>query len=73
MRYRIISKILLLTYKALNGQTPNYKKDLLKYKNSGRVSRSSNKHLLVELVAKLKTYDDRAYTVAAPKLWISYH
>ena len=59
VRYRIIFKILLLTCKALNGQTSNYKKDLLRYKNSGRVSRSSNKHLLVEPVAKLKTYDNK--------------
>ena len=67
--YRIIFKILLRTYKALNGQTPSYIKDLLKYRNSGRVLRSSNKHLLDEPVAKLKTYGDRAYSVAAPKLW----
>ena len=32
VRYRIISKILLLTYKALNGQAPSYIKDLLKYR-----------------------------------------
>ena len=41
----------------------------LKYKNSGRVLRSSNKHLRDEPVANLKTYGDRAYSVAAPKLW----
>ena len=69
VRYRVILKILLLTYKALNGQTPSDIKDLLKYRNSGRVLRSSNKHLLDEPVAKLKTYCDRAYAVAAPKLW----
>ena len=69
MRYRIIFKILLLTYKALNGQLPSYIKDLLKYRNSGRVLRSLNKHLLDEPVPKLKTYGDRAYFVAAPKFW----
>ena len=47
-RYRIIFKILLLTYKALNGQAPSYIKDLMKYRNLGRVLRSSNKHLLDE-------------------------
>ena len=62
VRYRTIFKILLLTYKALDGQAPSYIKDLLKYKNSGRVLRSSNKHLLHEPVAKLKTYDDGAYS-----------
>ena len=76
VRYRFIFKILSLTYKALNGQVPSYIKDVLKYKNSGRVLRSSNKHLLDERVAKLKTYGDRAYRpnpnptpVATPKLW----
>ena len=56
--YRIIFKILLLTYKALNSQAPSDIKDLLKYRNSVRVLRSSNKHLLNEPVAKLKTYGD---------------
>ena len=69
MRYRIIFKILLLPYKALNGQVPSYIKDLLNYRNSDRVLRSSNKHLLDKPAAKLKTYGDRAYSVAAPKLW----
>ena len=53
VHHRGIFKILLLTYKALNGQTPSYVKDLVKYRNSGRVLRSSNKHLLNEPVAKL--------------------
>ena len=53
VRYRIVFKILLLIYMALSGQAPSYIKDLLKYRNSGRVLRSSNKHLLDEPVAKL--------------------
>ena len=69
MLYRIIFKILLLTYMALNGQPLSCIKDLLKYGNSGRVLRSSNNHLLDKPVAKLKTHGDRAYSVAAPKLW----
>ena len=69
VRYRIILKFFLLIYKALNGQAPSYIKDMLKYKSSGRVLRSSNEHLLDKPVANLKTYGDRAYSVAAPKLW----
>ena len=53
VRYRIIFEILLLIYKALSGQGLSYIKDRLKYRNSGRVLRSSNKHLLDEPVAKL--------------------
>ena len=66
VRYRTIFKILLLTYKAINGQAPSYIKDLLKYKNSGGVLRSSNKHLRDEPVAKFKTNDNGAYSFAAP-------
>ena len=61
-------KILEQNYKALNIQAPSYIKDLLKVKNSGRVLRFSNKHSLDKPIAKLKTYCDRAYSVAAPKL-----
>ena len=73
VRYRIIFKTLLLTYKALNGQAPSYIKDLLKYRNSGRVLRSSNKHFLDEPVAKLKTYGDRAYSLLLQNCEIGYH
>ena len=69
VRYRIIFLKLEQNYKALNIQAPSYIKDLLKYKNSGRVLRFSNKHSHDEPIAKLKTYGDRAYSVAAPKLW----
>ena len=69
VHYRHIFKILLLIYKALNGQEPSYIKDLLKYRNLGHVLRSSNKHLLDEPVTKLKTYGDRAYSITASKLW----
>ena len=62
-------KILLLTNKVLNGQGPSYIRDLLGYKNSGSVLRSSNNRLLVEPMANLKTYGDRAYSVAGLKLW----
>ena len=57
VRDRIIFKILLLTYQALNDQAPSCIKDLLKYKNSGRVLRpvlrSSNKHFLDEPATNL--------------------
>ena len=41
VHYRIVLKILLLTYKALNGLAPDYIKDLLKYNDSRRTLRSS--------------------------------
>ena len=73
VRYRIIFKMLLLTYKALNGQAPSYIKDLLKYRNLGRVLRSSNKHLLDEPVAKLKKPMVIGHPLLLQNCGISYH
>ena len=69
VHYRIVFEILLLTYKALNGLAPDYIKDLLKYNDSRRTLRSSNNRLLDEPRANLKTFGERAFSVAAPGLW----
>ena len=69
VHYRIVFKILLLNYKVLNGLAPDYIKDLLKYNDSRRTLRSSNNRLLDEPRANLKTYGERALSVAAPRLW----
>ena len=69
VHYRIVFKILLLTHRALNGLTPDYIKDLLKYNDSRRTLRSSNNRLLDEPRANLKMYGERAFSVVAPRLW----
>ena len=69
VHFRIIFKILLLTYKALNGLGPDYIRDLLRFNISGRTLRSSKNKLLDEPRANLKTYGERAFSVAAPRLW----
>jgi len=66
--YRIISKILLLVYKALNGTVPYYISELLRYNTSQWKLRSSSQHLLATPKARLKTYGERAFAVAAPRL-----
>ncbi len=71
IRYRIDFKVLLLVFKALNGLTPVYLSDLLSAHNPGRSLRSSNQRLLKVPRDKLKSRGDRAFTVAAPKLWNS--
>ena len=71
VRYRIVFKILLLVYKALNGTAPSYISELLKYHTSERKLRSSSQHLLATPKARLKTYGERAFAVAAPRLWNS--
>ena len=69
--YRIRFKILLLTYKAINDLGPTYLKELLIWKIPKRSLRSSNDILLTIPITKLKTYGDRSFKAAAPKLWNS--
>ena len=73
VRYRIVFKILLLVCKALNGTAPSYISELLviKYHTSEQKVRSSSQHLLVTPEARLKTYGERGFAVAAPRLWNS--
>jgi len=69
VRYRIMYKIILLVFKSLNGEAPEYITNLLHYKTQSRMLRSSSQRLLATPTAHLKTYGDRAFSVAAPKLW----
>ena len=64
-------KILLLTYKALNGMALRYIADLLRPYTPTRQLRSSSKYLLITPKSNLKSYGDRSFQVAAPRLWNS--
>ena len=66
---RIIFKILLFTFKALNNLCPSYISDLLETYKPTRSLRSSSRNLLAIPRSKLKSYGDRAFSVCAPKLW----
>ena len=66
---RITFKVLLLVYKALHGLAPSYISDLLNFKTYSRSLRSSCKEYLVVPRSRLKTYGDRAFSIAGPKLW----
>ena len=66
---RIEYKVLLMTYKALNGLAPIYICELLNYKHNVRSLRSSNKLLLMEPKMRLNTVGDRAFSSYAPRLW----
>ncbi len=71
IKYRISYKILLLTYKALNGLAPAYLTSLLSRYNPSRSLRSQNSgHLVVPRIAK-STKGGRAFSYLAPKLWNS--
>jgi len=69
---RIIFKTLLLTFKAHNGLAPSYISDLIApIKCSSIVSLRSSEKNLLQPGPRNKTdfYGDRAFSVAAPKLW----
>ena len=70
IKQRIQFKTALLVYKSLHGLTPQYGSDMLTWYSPVRTLRSSNENLLT--VKKSRTsYGDRAFSVAAPKLWNS--
>ena len=70
VKQRIQFKTALLVYKSLHGLTPSYISDMLQTHTPARSLRSSKSNLLT--VRKSRTsYGDRAFSVAAPKLWNS--
>ena len=70
VKYRIEFKILLMTYKALNGLAPSYLKDLIAPRQTGRAVRSQYVNMLKvpEKIPKVKT-GARAFKYQAPQLW----
>ena len=66
---RIEYKIILLTFKAIQGAAPQYICDLLKPHPTPRTLRSSEANLLAIPSTRTITYGDRAFSAAAPKLW----
>uniref|UniRef100_A0A8C5GPT6 Reverse transcriptase domain-containing protein n=1 Tax=Gouania willdenowi TaxID=441366 RepID=A0A8C5GPT6_GOUWI len=69
IKYRIEFKILLLTYKALNGQAPVYLKELVVPYNPPRTLRSQNAGLLVVPFISKSSIGGRAFSYQAPLLW----
>ena len=66
---RIKYKILLLTYKALNGLAPAYLRNLLVFRATPYSLRNEAKKDLDTPKTRMKTYGDRAFSAAAPILW----
>lgn len=68
---RIHFKVLLLTFKALNGLAPPYLSDLLFTYRPARSLRSTELGLLSIPRFRLSTVGGRSFSVNAPKLWNS--
>ena len=73
VHFRIRFKILVITFKAIHELGPEYINDLIGVKSASRYSLRSNNELLLELPPERtkRTLGDRAFCVAAPKLWNS--
>ena len=68
VEFRIKFKILLQVHKSLNGMAPKYLSDKLTLKpNIGLRSDNSRKLRIPD--SRLKSYGDRAFSVAGPTLW----
>ena len=69
VEYRIDFKILLLTYKCINGLAPGYLSCLVNFKICPRPLRIQALELLDVPKTKLKTYGDRSFAYAAAMEW----
>ena len=66
---RIIFKLLLMTFKCLNGIAPSYLSDLITRYIPRRNLRSPNGHRLFDVKYNLRNYGFRSFSVASPLLW----
>ena len=71
VKYRIMFKLVVYTFKALHGSAPTYIHQLIRLKPQSNYNlRSNTKHLLLDLPNKTKkTTGDRAIFAAALTLW----
>ena len=66
---RIKYKLLLLTWKCLNGLAPEYLSELLNYTDDIHEKRLNHQETLYPPKTKLVTCGDRAFQRSAPELW----
>ena len=70
VKFRIIFKVILFTFKAVHGIAPSYINSLLSLKQSRYNVRSvGNNTLARSKIKSAKTTGDRAFAVVAPVLW----
>ena len=69
VKQRIEFKVLLTTYKAINGLAPSYLTDLIPLGSQPRCLRSADFITLETRRTRLCTWGDRAFSAAAPSLW----
>ena len=67
--HRIKYKINLLTWKALNGMSPEYISVMISERDNGKNLRTGNTKVLHVPKTNLKTMGDKAFSVVGPKTW----
>ena len=69
VRYRIMYKILILTYKCIHGFAPLYLQELIQEYKPTRNLRSSSKLNLISATVSTLTYGHRSFYKASAELW----
>ena len=69
IKSRIEFKIICVTYRIIHGLAPEYLCDLVTVQRSSRHLRSSANLVLNVPKSRSKMYGDRAFSIAAPRLW----
>ena len=69
VKQRIHFKILLITYKAIIKEAPEYICELIKIKTSLKSLRSADDIVLESPVSRLRAFGDSSFGVAGPRLW----
>ena len=71
MTYRPMFKILLTVFKILQGRAPEYLTELITIYNPGRSLRSNGSLILNVPRSNTKSWGDRAFSIAGPRIWNS--
>jgi hypothetical protein len=69
IKFRIDYKVLVITFKVLNGLAPTYLKELLQPYTPSRRLRSADDNLLCTNSYRCATYGGRSFAVMSPQLW----
>ena len=69
VKFRILFKVLLLTFRTIQGSAPEYLCDLITPYAPQRCLRSSSHNLLTVPKVRLKSYGERCFAYAAAKEW----
>ena len=71
VKYRVLFKIAVLTFKSIYGQSPEYLRELINIRSNTQYNLRSNNGLFLTFptIKTRKTLGDRAFCVAAPTVW----